>query len=364
MTFLNTLPKILLPLSLLMLIGCGSDFEEMEKWEKPEVNAGSDQLHTLPKASITLNGSVKIFPKNAYTIKGIQWTQVSGPAQLTILNDSEAVATIANPTTAGTYEFQLYAKDSGDRTNTDRVKIVLQEAVATSLARKTAGYSDDFQATWELVADHYSGYADIEQQWHELYQPYLVKAENTMSDENWQSLLENMLEELDDPKLVIQAPTQYQMASAYSTKLPATRESASASALHWKNDNGVGVITFNDLSAISMDQLSSELSSAVQGLTDVEELQLAFSQPDSINEQTLLKLMAFFTRQPTGLVIYPSDNHLVTLSASPFAIHSTVTVLGEHHNAAIAEFNQYLQGQQYGEPSYSYFPSFVVPAVY
>lgn len=377
MTFSNTLSKIALPLSLLILVGCGSDsFEDLKKWEKPEVKAGSDQVHTLPKASITLNGSVKSFPKDLHTIEAIKWTQLSGPAQLTILNDTKEVATLANPITAGTYEFQLYARDSRDKTNTDKVKIVLREAVAASTARRTSGFGDDFQATWDHVADNYSGYEEIEHQWNELYQPYLIEAENTHSEQEWQSLLEAMLVEVEDPKLMLQTnvisltPTQTQdqaqmttaySANAYSADASSDSMTSSSNALNWQDDNGVGVIMFNDLSAIENEQLRTELASAIEDLAYLDQLRLEFAEPESVNEQITLQLMAWFTRQPTELVIRSRDNQSLTLAASPLATHSMVTVAEGYTNVEIIELNEYLLSQQYGEISYQYAPNFVIP---
>ncbi|WP_047049622.1 PKD domain-containing protein [Vibrio mexicanus] len=375
MTFSNTLSKIALPLSLLILVGCGSDstFEDFKKWEKPEVKAGSDQVHTLPKTSIKLNGSVKSYPKDLHTIEAIKWTQLSGPAQLTILNDTEEVATLANPTTAGTYEFQLYARDSRDKTNTDKVKIVLREAVAASTARRTSGFGDDFQAIWDHVADNYSGYEEIEHQWNELYQPYLIEAENTHSEQEWQSLLEAMLVEVDDPKLMLQTndlsltpnqtqtQDQAQMVNAYSASATYASTTPSFNTLNWRDDNGVGVIMFNDLSAIKNEELRGELESAIQALTYLDELRLEFTEPESVNEQMTLQLMAWFTRQPTELVIRSRDNQSLTLAASPLATHSIVTVADGYTNVEIIELNEYLLSQQYGEISYQYAPHFVIP---
>ncbi|ERB66436.1 hypothetical protein N779_05180 [Vibrio coralliilyticus OCN008] len=167
------LAHFLAGLSLLIvfpLVGCVDDASDGEKYTKPTVNAGSDQAHTLPVERLTLSGSAKTYPDYLYSIKTTHWRQVSGPQQLVLLNEDELTAMALNPTAAGTYEFELYAKDSLGRTNTDRVTVVLREVAAQQRAASTQGYADDFDVMWTSVTEHYGQYEVIQDQWQQIYQ--------------------------------------------------------------------------------------------------------------------------------------------------------------------------------------------------
>ncbi|KGK08866.1 PKD domain-containing protein [Vibrio navarrensis] len=129
--------KIILMLGVMALVsGCDvDDVTDADKLSKPTVNAGSDQLLKLPLNSITLAGSAKSF-LSAYKIKTTSWSQIAGPQQLALLNADKLTATALYPTTAGTYIFQLYAKDTGGRSNTDQVKIIIEPATQASAIRR------------------------------------------------------------------------------------------------------------------------------------------------------------------------------------------------------------------------------------
>lgn len=132
--------KLATPALMVALVGCSVDTDEAKKLTKPTVNAGNDQVHTLPVSSIALNGTASTSP-SVYDIETISWTQRSGPQQLSILNADKLKASIINPTLAGTYEFQLYVRDSGDRSNTDTVRIILNAANAGASASAGASVS-------------------------------------------------------------------------------------------------------------------------------------------------------------------------------------------------------------------------------
>ncbi|PAU35969.1 hypothetical protein CKF94_22485 [Vibrio coralliilyticus] len=187
------LAHFLAGLSLLMvfplLVGCVDDASDGEKYTKPTVNAGSDQAHTLPVERLILSGSAKTYPDYLYSIKTTHWRQVSGPQPLVLLNEDELTAMALNPTAAGTYEFELHAKDSLGRTNTDRVTVVLREVAAQLRAASTQGYADDFDVMWTSVTEHYGQYEVIQDQWQQIYQPYLLKASAIESETQWEQLL-------------------------------------------------------------------------------------------------------------------------------------------------------------------------------
>ncbi|PKF79174.1 hypothetical protein CW749_12090 [Vibrio sp. vnigr-6D03] len=134
--------KLAAPALMVALVGCSVDTDEAKKLTKPTVNAGNDQVHTLPVSSIALNGTASTSP-SVYDIETVSWTQRSGPQQLSILNTDKLKASIINPTLAGTYEFQLYVRDSGDRSNTDTVRLILNAAnTGASASAAIRHYSD------------------------------------------------------------------------------------------------------------------------------------------------------------------------------------------------------------------------------
>lgn len=78
--------------------------------QPPIVNAGPNQIITLPTNVATLNGSVTDDGLPAGTLN-IQWGQISGPAPVTFASPS-APATLATFTVTGTYVLRLSASDT------------------------------------------------------------------------------------------------------------------------------------------------------------------------------------------------------------------------------------------------------------
>lgn len=129
---LNPLFVILSVLTL--IVGCkADDLKDADKLTKPTVNAGADQMLILPVNSITLSGTAKS-ELSIYEIKTKSWRQVSGPQSLTLINADSLKATAFYPTIAGTYIFELSVKDSGGRSNSDQMQVIIQ-AVAQSMQR-------------------------------------------------------------------------------------------------------------------------------------------------------------------------------------------------------------------------------------
>ncbi|WGV99427.1 hypothetical protein QF117_15945 [Vibrio sp. YMD68] len=347
---------------LLIVSGCDSDdINGTNDLTKPTVDAGVDQVHTLPKTTLTLKGTAKSYPKNFYSIKETKWTQLSGPQQLTILNNTDLTATLMNPTTAGTYVFELYVKDSGGRTNTDKMKIILQNTSVMSMARTTTGYADDYEAVWRSVAEDYVDYVDIEQKWQSMYQPYFVEAENIQLEQEWQSLLKKMADEVGDKNLVAQTINRTQSVSTYSEQ-ETDSAPAPSPVIQWENSNNIGVITFNDLSSLSLTQLNREIQEAVYALQDTHELWLKFPEDIAISEQKTLQLLSWFTFQSTSLRLETSqgEEETIAIMRNPLLTQSTVQVKGNHTNHSVVTLQSYLLGQAQGEESFSFKRKFVL----
>ncbi|HDY8229054.1 hypothetical protein JS87_10700 [Vibrio vulnificus] len=355
--------KIVLIATLLFLAGCDvDDAADANKYTKPTVNAGSDQVHTLPINTITLHGSAKSWPKLVFSIKTKQWRQISGPQSLTILNADSFTATLLNPTVAGTYIFELYAKDSGDRSNTDQVKIVLRESQPVVAARKSLGYEDDYQQLWQSVATNYPQYDQIQDEWQQLYQPYLIKAAQAQNEEQWRSLVEAMFTELSGSRLTaIQAP------SAEQWRANPTRDLV----VRGRQDNGIGLLeigalheqgALNDIDAlhdVSLADFTKQLDNALMQLKKASEIRLEIRAPNALGEQALFTLLEKLTtraallcinpnKEPSSCVSLPANSDLdgVVLFTNPTCEQTTCRILSE-----------YLSYLHSGEQHFNYMPS-------
>ncbi|EPO1822545.1 PKD domain-containing protein [Vibrio vulnificus] len=364
--------KIVLIATLLFLAGCDvDDAADANKYTKPTVNAGSDQVHTLPINTITLHGSAKSWPKLVFSIKTKQWRQISGPQSLTILNADSFTATLLNPTVAGTYIFELYAKDSGDRSNTDQVKIVLREPQPVVAARKSLSYEDDYQQLWQSVATNYPQYDQIQDEWQQLYQPYLIKAAQAQNEEQWRSLVEAMFTELSGSRLTaIQSPSAEQWR-ANPTK---------ALAVRGRQDNGIGLLEIGALHEqyalhdigelheigalhdVSLADFTKQLDDALMQLKEVSEIRLEIRTPNALGEQALFTLLEKLTTRAALLCISPnkeasscvslpanSDLDGVALLINPTCEQTTCRILSE-----------YLSYLHSGEQHFYYMPSPVI----
>ncbi|EJB8414480.1 hypothetical protein MW329_000891 [Vibrio vulnificus] len=361
--------KIVLIATLLFLAGCDvDDASDATKYTKPTVNAGSDQYHTLPIDTITLHGSAKSWPKLVFSIKTKQWRQISGPQSLTILNADSFTATLLNPTVAGTYIFELYAKDSGDRTNTDQVKIVLRESQPVVAARNSLGYEDDYQQLWQSVATNYPHYDQIQDEWQQLYQPYLIKAAQAQNEEQWRSLVEAMFTELSGSRL-----TAIQSPSAERWRANPTR----ALAVHSRQDNGIGLLEIGALHEkdalhdigelheidalhdVSLADFTKQLDDALMQLKGVSEIRLEIRTPHALGEQALFTLLEKLTtraalqcispnKEASSCVSLPANSDLdgVALLINPTCEQTTCRILSE-----------YLSYLHSGEQHFYYTPS-------
>ncbi|HAU8282849.1 TPA: hypothetical protein I7151_07645 [Vibrio vulnificus] len=358
--------KIVLIATLLFLAGCDvDDASDATKYTKPTVNAGSDQYHTLPIDTITLHGSAKSWPKLVFSIKTKQWRQISGPQSLTILNADSFTATLLNPTVAGTYIFELYAKDSGDRTNTDRVKIVLREPQPVVAARNSLDYEDDYQQLWQSVATNYPHYDQIQDEWQQLYQPYLIKAAQAQNEEQWRSLVEAMFTELSGSRL-----TTIQASSAEQLRTNPTR----GLAVRGRQDNGIGWLEIGalheqdalhdigELHDVSLADFTKQLDDALMQLKGVSEIRLEIRTPNALGEQVLFTLLDKLTTRAALLCISPnkeasscvslpanSDLDEVVLLNNPTCEQTTCRILSE-----------YLSYLHSGEQHFYYTPSPVI----
>ncbi len=114
----------------------------------PFVNAGSDQVITLPANSVTLTGSGS---ETNGTIVSYIWTQVSGPSTAAIGTAGLAQTSISS-LIQGVYVFQLKVKDNSGVTATDQVQVTVNAAAANKppVANAGPGQAIDLPATVTL----------------------------------------------------------------------------------------------------------------------------------------------------------------------------------------------------------------------
>jgi len=92
----------------------------------PTVGAGSDQTIQLPTSSVILTGTAT--GNGGATITGTVWTQISGPATVTIANAAALSTGVSGLTTAGSYVFELKATDNNGLSTTAAVTITVDAA--------------------------------------------------------------------------------------------------------------------------------------------------------------------------------------------------------------------------------------------
>lgn len=99
----------------------------------PNANAGSDQIITIPTASVSVSASASSDPDG--TIASYAWTKISGPATFNIVSPTSATTTI-NTLVAGTYVFQVEVTDNEGATDTDTITVIVLNPTGLIIKRK------------------------------------------------------------------------------------------------------------------------------------------------------------------------------------------------------------------------------------
>ncbi|NVD06215.1 hypothetical protein FCU94_04730 [Vibrio sp. JPW-9-11-11] len=345
---MSTFIQTLILVAVIAISGCDDDIGDAEKYTKPTVNAGSDKVYTLPQNKITLTGSAKTYPKNVYSIKETKWTQTAGPTALTILNADTLTATILNPTSTGSYVFKLYVKDSGGRTNTDSVNIVLTQSAEVAVARSSLSYNDDYNLMWNTVANDPARYPLIEDEWQALYQPYLLKADQITSDEQWQDLVLSMLSELNNDQLELD-----------SLSIDVANTESNSDSVVWSQSNGIGTIHFNRLNTLTSQELSLKLATALKHLSSSQEIQLDFSQSGAFDDQAFLSLLTKLTPRRIRLCLAGSalESDCVLVAENNALSDVQFKVIGAEHSQSSRQFAQFIETINLGGDTFEFVPS-------
>ncbi|VDM38192.1 unnamed protein product [Toxocara canis] len=88
--------------------------------QPPQPDAGGNQTIQLPTASAVLNGNVK----DDGEVVGYEWTQISGPNQVVIVNGDKSKCTISG-FEEGIYQFRLNVTDDGGLSATDDTFVIV-----------------------------------------------------------------------------------------------------------------------------------------------------------------------------------------------------------------------------------------------
>jgi len=88
----------------------------------PIANAGADQIITLPKDSVMLDGSASIDPDG--TITSYKWAKIAGPVSSNI-NKPDSSKTSVKTLVAGVYKFELTVIDNGGLSAKDTVQVMV-----------------------------------------------------------------------------------------------------------------------------------------------------------------------------------------------------------------------------------------------
>jgi hypothetical protein len=92
--------------------------------QAPVVNAGTDQVITLPVNNATLTGSGTDADG---TISSYSWVKISGPATGTIAN-ANAASTLINNLVQGVYQYELTVTDNNGATGKDTIRVTVNAA--------------------------------------------------------------------------------------------------------------------------------------------------------------------------------------------------------------------------------------------
>ncbi|MEL7290988.1 MAG: hypothetical protein AAGJ78_02815 [Pseudomonadota bacterium] len=343
---MHGLMRLLFVLVAIAASGCGSGSSDVEKYTKPTVNAGSDKVYTLPQSQITLSGSAKTYPKHVYSIKETKWTQTAGPAQLTILNADKLTATILNPTITGSYRFDLYVKDSGGRSNTDSVTIILTQSAEVAAASSSLTYSDDYDLMWNTLASDPNRYPSIQDEWQVLYQPYLVEVDQIESHQQWLELVTKIVDELETDSFELH-------------KVNLDNSPEKGQSVVWSQNNGVGTVAFNALYASSSQALLLELDTALAKLSSTKEIELDFSASGAFDDQIFLALLTRLTTSSIRLCLAGSDAEqgCVTIAANDKLRGVYLRLTGAENSKSAAQFAEYIDTINLGGDTFSFTPS-------
>jgi hypothetical protein len=118
------LSAFLLSIVLVLFISCKKELscKNCETNQPPIANAGTDQIITSPKDSVTLDASASTDPDG--TITSYKWKKFLGPGSSSII-DSKSSTTLVKTLVIGVYKFELTVTDNGGLSARDTVQVIV-----------------------------------------------------------------------------------------------------------------------------------------------------------------------------------------------------------------------------------------------
>ena len=102
----------------------------------PIANAGADQITTLPKDSVILDGTTSSDADG--TITSYKWLKISGPVSSNIVNATSSI-TVVKTLMMGIYKFELTVTDNGGLSAKDTVQIIVDNPLVNQPPVANAG---------------------------------------------------------------------------------------------------------------------------------------------------------------------------------------------------------------------------------
>lgn len=112
---------------MILFCACEKSQQNTNMPPAPSVNAGPDQVITIPVNYVTLTGSAH---DSVSRITGYIWSEISGPNTPQIVTDGNPVTQVTG-LQAGSYIFQLMAVDSLGQTGVDTVSVFVRAGTTT-----------------------------------------------------------------------------------------------------------------------------------------------------------------------------------------------------------------------------------------
>lgn len=139
-------------------------------YQEPVVNAGLSQDITLPTSSVTLTG---IASDADGSITGYLWSQVSGPSNATIANNTSASTSVTG-LVAGSYIFKLAATDNMGAVGVDTLIVKVNPGPITFTAQPANNPDERMIVSINGVDQSFTGSTEwIIDAWTRNSQPYI-----------------------------------------------------------------------------------------------------------------------------------------------------------------------------------------------
>ncbi len=153
----NSFKAVALSLTLVVLIvssckkeisceGCQANQATSNTNKSPIAVAGPDQVITLPKDSVLLDGSGSNDPDNNITI--YQWSKISGPLLFNIANVYAIQSQVSN-LAEGIYLFELKVTDAGGLVARDTVNVTVARSITDTMNIYVAGSEGGVAQYWK-----------------------------------------------------------------------------------------------------------------------------------------------------------------------------------------------------------------------